>query len=1337
MNNTGILIEGNLIALELAADVSQGEVKGQSAVDFGFKNNDRLEDEIALAWGLTKAYWDVFQKRFQMLDPRDTATSLTREAWALPLLQSLGYQPDYLARARVVDGQTYAISHQVEAGEDKCPLHIVGCRLDLERRPPAGTPRLSPHALMQEYLNCTEHLWGIVTNGLQWRLLRDCSLMTRLVYVEFDLEQILNGENYAEFKVFYRLFHRSRLPGGVDDVDECLLEFYYQETLQQGGRVRDKLRDGVEEALKLLGNGFLQHPRSEELRGSFVAEGGTGRGERDFYRVLLLLVYRLLFLMVAESRNLLLVGDDVEMGRIYREYYSVERLRALAERPSHRREGFQDLWQGLRATFALFDENWRGKLLGLSPLNGDLFGSGGLGVLDGAAIDNRDLLLAVRNLSLYEHKGRLQRVNYGALDVEELGSVYESLLELSPQVTRRTGILPVTEELGSVDESLSEFAPQVPRRTGILPVTEVAFDFISGTERKTTGSYYTPRELVAQLVKTALEPVVEERLRGLSGVEEKQRALLSLKVCDPACGSGHFLLAAVRCLGKELAKVQTGEAQPGAAALREAKREVLQHCIYGVDLNPLAVDLCKVALWIEGLSLGMPLSFLDHRIRWGNSLVGVLDLACLDDGIPDDAFKPVTGDDKSVAADFKKRNKQERKDKEAGQLLLEFSEEGLLEERREYVLQGRELEGLPERTTEDVKRKGARYYRERSANNKEWWRDFSACNLWTAAFFMPLTEQQLELMPTSAALHRLLAGELMTRQVVDAANGLARKKGFFHWPLEFPEVFAGGGFDCVLGNPPWERIKLQEKEFFASRDEGIAKAKNKAARTKLIKGLAQKNPLLLREFEEAKHDAEAQSKFFETSSRFPLTAVGDINTCSVFAETARMLISPSGRAGLVVQASLATGYTTRLFIQDLVDSKSLESLYDFTNRGYIFKQVESTFSFALMTVSHKNSSKASLASQLWSLSHLREATRIYSLSDAEIKKISPNTQNLPIFLSSLDCKLVLKIAESVPAFINKADAKNYWNITFERMFDMSNDSEAFKTRKQLMAEACKLNKNIFEGEKNRYLPLYESKLAGIYNHRASTFEGVDESKMFGTKPKTNQLTLEKLTNIDETILPRYWVEEKEVNARIPDFWKHQWLLGFRNALSAVADSRSVRFAIIPRYGVGNSMPLILTDKPVKQICCLLANFNSLILDYVAKQKASGGNLNYYILKQLPIIPPEAYTQEDIDYISSRVLELVYTANDMTPFARDMGYDGEPFLWDEQRRAKLRAELDAKYAKLYGLTREELRYILDPTEIYGADFPSETFRVLKNKEVQQYGEYLTQKLVLAAWDAIGN
>ncbi|WP_228059233.1 hypothetical protein [Nostoc sp. LEGE 06077] len=234
---TALQIEGNLLAPDMTAQILEGSLKGQSPEDFGFNKTDKLADEIATAWGDAKAYWAAFQRALARLDENNSATSITRELWSVPLLQSLGYDPVYTANAEVVEGQTYAISHRAEPGENKPPIHIIGCRLEVDKRPPSGNPRLSAHALVQEYLNKTEHLWAIATNGFRWRLLRDSSLMTRLTYVEFDLEQILNGENFAEFGLFYRLFHRSRLPEGMDDADKCLLEYYHQEARQQGGRV--------------------------------------------------------------------------------------------------------------------------------------------------------------------------------------------------------------------------------------------------------------------------------------------------------------------------------------------------------------------------------------------------------------------------------------------------------------------------------------------------------------------------------------------------------------------------------------------------------------------------------------------------------------------------------------------------------------------------------------------------------------------------------------------------------------------------------------------------------------------------------------------------------------------------------------------------------------------------------------------------------------------------------------------------------------------------------------------------------------------------------------------
>jgi hypothetical protein len=1395
-NSTGLHIEGNLIAGDFLADLVTGNIKGQAPEDFALAKVDKLADEIATVWGEAKKFWAGFKKSREESGFSESGTTETRKAWVVPLLYNLGYLPTFRGEAEVIDGQSFAISHRAgDWGGEVAkatttvtpPIHITGCRIRLDHKPPSGNPRLSAHGLMQEYLNRTEHLWGITTNGLQWRLLRDSSLMTRLTYIEFDLEQILEGENFAEFGLFYRLFHRSRLPIGMDDAHECLLEFYHQETLQQGGRVRDRLRDGVERAIAQLGNGFLQHPKNQALRDALtppspsLGEGGRGDegkiSDRDFYRQILLLIYRLLFLMVAESRNLLLTGEDPEKVRIYEEYYSIERLRALAEKAIvPRREGFQDLWQGLRVTFCLFDENWRGELLGLSPLNGDLFGSTTLPELNVSALDNYDLMVVIRNLSLYAptDKAQLRRVNYAALDVEELGSVYESLLDFHPQVSLSQG--------------------------------KYEFLLVAGSDRKTTGAYYTPSELVAQLVKSALEPVIAERMKD---ADDLQKALLSIKVCDPACGSGHFLLAAARRIGKELAKVRTGEAAPSPEPLREATRDVIQHCIYGVDINPLAVDLCKVALWIEGFAKGMPLNFLDHRIKCGNSLVGVLNLDVLKEGIPDEAFKAVTGDDKALSSIKKKANKQERLKDLKGQL----STAGQLDDDlAEIASAWQELDRIPENTPEFVKQKKERY--EANQRDRKWWRSRSACNLWTAAFFMPLTEQNLQLLPTTAALVRLLNEDFNSpsgsgigvRDIVDAANQLASEKGFFHWALEFPDVFENDGFDCILGNPPWEQLQLDPREFFASRISEIADSKNMSARNKLIDNLKKDNPSVYDEYELAKHDIDCQQKFIHDSNRFPLTSYGRINLYPLFCELGRNIISPNGIAGLIVPTGIATDSFNQYFLGDLVNTSRLQGIKGFQNERFIFSGIHHSVSFCLIFIAGLAVKPQSMCFSWcsWNILEANDIARQITLTKDDFIAINPNTLTCPIFRTKYDADLTKNIYLNIPVLENEKTGENPWSISFALMFMMNTDSNLFK-----------------DSPAENLLPLYEAKMFYLFDHRLATYEGATQDQLnVGILPRIEDL---QKSNPFCVSTPHYWIDRNEVESKLDGKWKRNWLITFRD-ITRSNNERTAIFTILPRVAIGNNAPLIMfNDKYLNLAACLLSNFCSLVFDFVTRHKVGGTHMNFFIVKQLPVLPPDRYSQNDINYITPRVLELTYTAWDIKPFADDLwnptptrsqsevegskaetdsiltqasdkkqlkfaldieitgkkqlelttppdpthqthlrqlileqwqanraafpdtiqtpddnleGIPLPPFIWHETRRAQIRAELDAYYAKLYGLTRDELRYILDPADIYGTDFPSETFRVLKNNEMKKYGEYRTQRLVLEAWDKLG-
>lgn len=690
--------------------------------------------------------------------------------------------------------------------------------------------------------------------------------------------------------------------------------------------------------------------------------------------------------------------------------------------------------------------------------------------------------------------------------------------------------------------------------------------------------------------------------------------------------------------------------------------------------------------------------------------MGVLDLACLDEGIPDEAFKPVTGDDKQLASRWKKENKKQRETDLQGQLSLDF-DGNLEQDRTQYAQTAKEVGAIAEVTTGDVRQKQVQY--QQSRGDKGWWRDYSACNLWTAAFFTPLTEQKLDLLPTTAALTQLLRENKPTQKIVEAANKLAQEKHFFHWCLEFPEVFEAGGFDCVLGNPPWERIKLQEKEFFASRSAEIANATNKAAREKLIKELPKKNPTLAQAFEEAKHGADAQSKFIRESGRFQLTAVGDINTYAVFAETTKNLISSYGILGVIVPTGIATDDTCKRFFGNLIQKQAIASLYDFENRENIFDGVgHGRFKFSLLSVSGKQIETANFAFFLTQPRQIDNLKRIFQLSPEDISLVNPNTLTCPVLRTRADSNLIKKIYQHIPVLENERTGSNPWGISFMRMFDMANDSGLF------------INK-----AEDGLCPLYEAKMFHQFNHRFGDYRDYPEGALTSHLP---DIPDERLQNLHYFVQSRYWVNSVDVENKLNNKWQKDWLLAFRSITNAT-NERCVISTFIPKCAASGKAPLIFANvSNNKLISCLGANLNSIAFDYVARQKVGGTDLALFIFKQLPVIPPETYTTEDIEFISSRVLELVYTAWDMQPFAQDMGYDGEPFIWNSERRALLRAELDAYYAKLYGLTRDELRYILDPADVYGSDFPSETFRVLKNNEIKQFGEYRTQRLVLEAW-----
>jgi len=803
MAYTAIQVEGALFPADLLDQIATGDAQGQRDQDFGLPSGARLSDEIQLAFSEIRKHWDSFQARLGR--STESATTLTRQHWIIPLFETLGVPLAFQRTGLPVGTDSFVISHLAGTEPEVSPVHAVELDQNLDRR--ADGSRRSPHATVQEYLNRSDAVWGIVTNGDQLRLLRDAQALARPSYLQFDLRAMVQGNLYSEFVLLFRLLHHTRWTARPADAMGWL-ERYYQDGIDVGGRVREHLRDGVEEALRRLGTAFLAHPDSAGLRDAIRNGKLDATG---YYRELLRLIYRFLFLLVVEERKILFTqsedpGKSLAQHDIYTRYYSMARLRDRCER-RFEDDGFCDLWEGVKQSFLLFREQDRAGALGLSALNGELFGPRACEHIEEARCANVALLTAIFHLSTFYDQRVRRRVNYAALDVEELGSVYESLLDFHPLV---------------------ELEPR-PR-----------FDLVTGSERKQTGSYYTPPSLVAELITSALVPVMTEKLAAAGDWEAKEAALLDLRVVDPASGSGHFLLAAARAIARELARVRLRGDEPSPADYRQALRDVVRSCIYAVDKNPLAVDLCKVALWIEGYNAGMPLSFLDNHIKNGDSLVGVGDLAVLVEGIPDGAYAPVTGDNKAVATSLKKQNKAERE----GQLSFWSGIEA--PNTAELARHFRAL-GLAEEPTPYHVHQKERAYEQLRSQGGDWWRDKVACDLWTAAFFAPLVDR--ELVPTTDAIRGYLRHPGVGHgRTVGQAVGLSTEHGFFHWPLEFPDVFDRGGFDVVLGNPPWDQVELKEEEYFATRAPDLLTGSTGAARKKAIAELATMRPELYSEY---------------------------------------------------------------------------------------------------------------------------------------------------------------------------------------------------------------------------------------------------------------------------------------------------------------------------------------------------------------------------------------------------------------------------------------------------------------------------------------------------------
>ena len=1409
----GLEIVGALLTPDIVARLAAFEANDQTVEGYEIPPGLKLRDEIARYYRIGEALWS----RFEASRGQSPAAS---ERFVLDLLrQCFGFASLESQSITRIGEREFPVRHAALGG--RVPIVIAPVPAEGARRSGVdeslaqfgdSSRRRSATLLLQEYLNAREDAaWGLVSDGVTLRVMRDNISLTRPAWIEANLSKIFSEGLFPDFSALWLLIHQSRFGQADAAVSDCALERWRERGRTDGVAARDKLRQGVEAALLELGQGFIENPANGALRQALT--DGTLSGHA-YFEQLLRVIYRLIFIFAAEDRGLLHpAGTSDQARRVYAEGYSLARLRERSMRRTAW-DRHADSWEGLKATFRAL---MRGQQqLGLPALGG-LFAHGVVPDLENARIENRRLLAAIWRLAWLRPEGQpLTRVNWRDMETEELGSVYESLLELEPRA--------------SADTRTFEFA---------------AGDETRGNARKTSGSYYTPDALVKLLLDSTLEPVLDAA--EARNAADPAAEILKLSIIDPACGSGHFLLGAARRAAARIAKHRSPGA-PSQDEFQHALREVVSHCIYGVDRNPMAVELCKVALWIEALEPGKPLTFLDSHIRCGDSLIGVFDYEMLRRGVPDEAYKPLTGDDKETAKAYAKFNKQQRDGKGATGFLA------ALRPPADLIDAARVLADMPEDTLEQINAKRASFERLHSGHN--WLNLKIASDCYVAAFFSEKIDGiagPADLArPTIALTDHVWAavrGEMIYPPIVGITDKIAHEVSAFHWPIEFPHIFSRGGFDAVIGNPPWERIKLQEQEFFALRSPAIAAAPNKTSRELLISVLEKAGKVspdgrLWAEFRFAKRIAEAIGEFARTSGRFPLSARGDVNTYGLFAELFARLANQDGRSGVVVPTGIATDASTAVFFADLVERRRLSQIIDFENRERLFPAVDSRMKFCILSIGRTDS--ANFAFFLSNTRQLDDAERRFTLTAAQIERINPNTKTVPVFRSRADAELTAKLYENSPVLLQEGDGEgesdqNAWSISFQtRLWHMTEDAAWFRTANALQHEGWERDglRWVRQGqgqEDELMLPLLESKMIHHFDHRWATFAGTQGND----EEAARDTTLAEKQDPTFEATPRYWFPASEATirvARVPSglkrayrerdsdrclriilewligFMSHvrgrrleeadvvqlfggtknwssilgnslgrflrdpkilksgkknqfetplkeddlrlfsheqgpldlvralidikqpRWLIGWRDITNAT-NERTLIASVFPKYPMGNTAPLLFSTEASELVAILIGALSSLTLDFVARQKIGGTHMSVGYLQQFPVPPPKSFTSQEQVFVKSRILELTYTSGSMRLWAEDLGYTGSPFVWNEDRRGQVRAELDAFFAGKYGLSRDELRYILDPTDMKGDGYPSETFRGLKAKEESRFGEYRTRRLTLEAWDRL--
>ena len=1329
---------------------------GQLFTEYFLKEGIRATPEWSASAGAFALFKDGIRERYEALgravEPNE---AVTEQELIRPVLELLGWM-DYLPQQGTAGGveipdhllfvdaesKGRAVTKGKAHGRYSDALVVeeskrFGLPLDL-RDPDSKNSSRTPHGQILRYLATAESetdgdfRWGFLTNGGVWRLYDYRKRPRATGYYEADLGALLEAEDAEGLRTFYLLFRRQSFI-----LWDGAVATFLDTALVEGRRYEERVAQDLSKVVfeKVFPSLLI----------SLATESGASLG--DVRHAALILLYRLLFVLYAEDRDLLPVADTR-----YDDYGLRKRVRDDIAQRMDQQDVFSSVatsyYDHLATLCRLIDQG--DDSIGLPPYNGGLFASDAAPLLESVRLPDAAMAPIIYDLSHAESNGKSRFVNYRDMSVQQLGSIYERLLEREP----------VRDEDGKIAVRPNSYA------------------------RKDSGSFFTPQELVDLIIDQTLKPLAEERLTAfekmsteLKGDRRSKRerlaelrkhdpaeAVLDLKVLDPAMGSGHFLVSAVDFLSDYVAElveyvpavpewVEGGYESPVVkriAAIREdilrralesdwvideslltdqaiIRRMVLKRCIYGVDKNPLTVELAKVSLWLHSFTVGAPLSFLDHHLRCGDSLIGMRAQGSIEE------LRRLSGLFATGAI-------QQAENATAGMQLIEEMSDADVAEVRESASLFREVEATtgPMRGLLDFLC-GLRWLT--AGKTKKERTEFKSP---LVDFLEQNSENAYDLLALGlGAVDDVKPGnfegsEAGFEALWNDARAVADREGFLHWEVAFPGVWRRwqdvrpeGGFDAVIGNPPWDRIKLQEVEWFATRAPDLALAPTAAARREGIRRLRRQGAPLADEFDEAKERADRLGQVVRGSRDYPLLGGGDINLYSLFVERAMALVKPDGFVGLLTPSGIYADKTASKFFQSISTKGRVGGLFDFENKKIFFKDVHGSFKFCVLVFGgeKRRFEETTCAFFLRDLAAINDSERCFPLAPDDFARVNPNTGTAPVFRTRCDAEITRGIYERHPVLVDRSDGveRRTWPVSHLRQFDMTNDSRLFRTASALDAEGFyPVQGNRWKKGDELYLPLYEGKMVDAFNHRTASIVVNPENLTRQAQPLESTLK----ERMDPNFLPEpvFWVSATKVSATFPEAMG--WTLVYRR-ITAPTNARTTLATILPWCAVSYTIPMLRVAEQefsALEAICLQSALSSFCFDYVSRQKLQGTSMSLTSLEQLPVIAPEDYDRRFGDttareLVRDHVLRLMYTAHDMEPFARDLGYDGAPFTWDEEERRHLRARLDALYFHLYGLGRDDADYVLG------------TFPIVKREDEKEFGSYRTRDLILAYMNAL--